>query len=268
MKEFLKLTMLFMAAVGVLTSCSNEADDPQIQADEVQTRSNDAIEYLNITYKGVTYNNVPTTYDENGDFVFNDDDFASIYAAELANDPDWSISAKDATNITFYGSLASNLENNGIEIDKNIKSIDGERSFMASTRASYENLAEVTLYDDRDFKDRNYTFVLNDSIISTEVANLKDKPWGFNDKCSSLIITNNMPNDPNKKFQLGYFEYPCSEIEAVFIGYDDRNFSDRTITGVCPPSDVKTYASLPGFNDKMSSFKLFFAKKGQYSPSI
>lgn len=270
MKQLFKFATLFVAAIGVMTSCSEEVDAPQSQADadDVLTRSTDTIEYLNITYKGVTYDNVPTTYDENGDFVFSDDEFAPIYAAELANDPDWSISAKDAQNITFYGSLTSNLEANGIEIDQDVKVVDGSRSYVIPSRASYEHLAEVTLYDDRDFKDRNYSFQLNDSIISTEVANLKNKPWSFNDKCSSLIITNNMPNDPNKTFKLGYFDYPCSEIEAVFIGYDDRNFTDRTITCVCQPSDVKKYASLPGFNDKMSSFKFFFAKKGQYSSSF
>ena len=42
-------------------------------------------------------------------------------------------------------------------------------------------------------------------IIYTEVAK-KNKSLGFNDKCSSLILTNNMPDDPNNKiFKLGYF---------------------------------------------------------------
>jgi hypothetical protein len=266
MKQLVKLLSISFLTIGAMASCSDEVDTPQTQAEGIKTMSNDTMEYLNITYNGVTYYNVPTTYDENGDFVFNDNDFAPIYAAELANDPDWSISANDASNITFYSSLASNLKSNGIEIDKDIKSVDGMMSIFASTRTSYEYLAEVTLYDDTNYKDRNFSFQLNDSIISTQVANLKQ--YSFNDKCSSLIITNNMPDDSNENFQLGYFTYSCSEIEAVFIGYDDKNFSDRTITCVCPPSGVKKYPSLPGFNDKLSSFKFFFAKKGQYSSSI
>lgn len=77
-----------------------------------------------------------------------------------------------------------------------------------------------------------------------------------------------MPNDPNKEFQLGYFSYPCSNIDAVFIGYDDRNFSDRTITCVAHAGDKKECSNLPGFNDKLSSFKFFFAQKGQYTSSF
>lgn len=247
-------------------SCSNDPDI--IQDNKDFNNSVLSIEYLNITYNGVTYLNVPTTYNDHGDFIFHDEDFATIYTTELANDPDWSISIIDAENIIFYGNLKTNLKANGIEIDPDIQFINGIRSGSPETRAGYEDLAEVTLFDDRDYKDRNYSFQLNDSVISVEVNNLNDKPWRFNDKCSSLIITNNMPNDPNQKFKLGYFTYPCSEIVAVFIGYDDKNFSDRTITCVCPPSDVKKYPSLPGFNDKMSSFKFFFAQKGQYSSTI
>lgn len=261
------LYSLFVASIAGLWSCSNDADVPVPQDEEISTRSGELVECLNITYKGKTYQNVPTSYDENGDFLFLDSEFQAIYAEELANDLDWSISAKDSHNITFYPDLKNNLDSNGIEVDESIEAVDAALA-VALTRAGYNDLAEVTLYDDRDFKDRNYSFQLNDSIIYTEVANLKNKPWEFNDKCSSLILTNNMPDDPNKIFKLGYFEYPCSEIEAVFIGYDDRNFSDRTITCVAPPTSVKKYPSLPGFNDKMSSFKLLFAKKGQYQPSI
>ena len=226
------LYSLLVASIAGLWSCSNDAGVPVPQDEEISTRSGELVECLNITYKGKTYQNVPTSYDENGDFLFLDSEFSAIYAEELANDLDWSISAKDSHNITFYPDLKNNLDSNGIEVDESIEAVDAALA-VALTRAGYNDLAEVTLYDDRDFKDRNYSFQLNDSI-----------------------------------FKLGYFEYPCSEIEAVFIGYDDRNFSDRTITCVAPPTSVKKYPSLPGFNDKMSSFKLLFAKKGQYQPSI
>ena len=134
------------------------------------------------------------------------------------------------------------------------------------TLGAYD-LATVILYDDRDFKDRNLPFALTESEKSVEVPNLKDVN-GFNDKCSSLILTNNLPNEPNQTFKLGSYEYPCTNIDAVFIGYDDHGYSDRTIICTAAAAEVKKYNTLPNFNDKMSSFKFFFAQKGQYKPSF
>lgn len=263
----LLVLLLFVSFIGVFSSCDNEEDIPVSDELMVQSFSSDSINYLNITYMGNTYENVPTTYDEEGNFIFLDNDFSKVYATELANDNDWSISILDSCNVTFYGSLAENLKSNDIYINDNVKPIEAKTSFVY-TRSSYENLAQVTLYDDKNFKDRHFDFVLSDSIIYTEVANLKKSPWKFNDKCSSLILTNNLPNNPNKTIKLGYYNYVCSKIEVVFIGYDDKNFSDRTITCVCPPAGVKKYPSLPGFNDKMSSFKLFFAQAGQHESTL
>lgn len=248
--------------VILLTACNNE-DTPAMH-EEVSLEPQ---EFLNITYMGQSFENVPTAYDENGDFIFLDGKFAEIYQENLANDPDWSISIKGPNDIEFFSNLEENLKSNGIEIDSNIKSSIAY-PVDALTRAGYDDLASLTIYDDKEYKDRNYTFVLNDSTISTEVSNLKDSPWKFNDKCSSLKIVNNMPNDPNKEFKLGYFTYPCSDIDAVFIGYDDKNFSDRTITCVAHAGGKKDCSSLPGFNDKLSSFKFFFAQKGQYTSSF
>lgn len=222
---------------------------------------------MNITYKGEVYKNIPTTYDENGDFVFLDNIFSNIYEKELKENTNLSIVARDPQNIILYEDFQTACDSEGIILIKEIPNIEASYNTLNS-RAGYEDLASVTLYDDRDFKDRNYTFVLNDTVKATEVVDLKKSPWKFNDKCSSLILTNNLPNDPNKKLMLGSYEYACTDIDVVFIGYDDKGFTDRTITCIAPTAQVKKYASLPGFNDKMSSFKLFFAQKGQYQASF
>ena len=262
MTDLTKMLCGFFVFTLALSACSSEDLTPTSNEEGIVPQ-----EFLNITYKGQSFENVPTAYDENGDFIFLDKEFSKIYQKNLANDSDWSISIKGSSDIEFFSNLDENLEANGIEIDPEIKSIVAY-PIDVLTRAGYEDLASVTLFDDKDFKDRNYTFVLNDSIISTDVRNLKNSPWKFNDKCSSLKIANNMPNDPNKEFKLGYFTYPCSNIDAVFIGYDDRDFSDRTITCVAHAGDKKECPSLPGFNDKLSSFKFFFAQKGQYTSSF
>lgn len=247
---------VFVGAI-VLTACSNEDVMPQNGQAEVEP-----VEYFNITYEGKTYKNVATMYDENGEFVFFDADFSRVYKAELANNKEWSINMTGEKDMVFYKNLQANLQANGIKLDSSVPV--SEVAVISQTRAGYEDLAYLTLYDDRNFKDRNYSFYLNDSTIYTEVSNLKNSPWKFNDKCSSLVICNNLPNNPNIDFQLGYFKYPCSEIDAVFVGYDDRSFSDRTITCIAHPAEKKKHSSLPDFNDKLSSFKFFFAQKGQY----
>ncbi len=72
--------MLCIAAV--MSSCSNEVEAIVEQQDKA-TRA-EATELLTVTYNGVTHQNVPTSYDENGDFVFFDSKFAPIYEKELA----------------------------------------------------------------------------------------------------------------------------------------------------------------------------------------
>ncbi len=262
MKKYFKLAQCALAFLVAFTSCNS--DEVISQNDEVQLQPQ---EFLNITYKGEVYKNIPTTYDENGDFVFLDNIFSNIYEKELKENTNLSIVARDPQNIILYEDFQTACDSEGIILIKEIPNIEASYNTLNS-RAGYEDLASVTLYDDRDFKDRNYTFVLNDTVKATEVVDLKKSPWKFNDKCSSLILTNNLPNDPNKKLMLGSYEYACTDIDVVFIGYDDKGFTDRTITCIAPTAQVKKYASLPGFNDKMSSFKLFFAQKGQYQASF
>lgn len=245
-----------------LTSCDSEET---VLKDETQMEVPQEI--LNVTYNGKTYKNVPTAYNEDGDFIFFDENLAKVYAQELKGSRDLSIVAKDPHTVILYKDLSTACKLEGINLITQIPSYE-ICSTMFLTRKGYENLGFLTLYDDRDFKDRSYDFALNDSVKTLQVEDLKKSPWKFNDKCSSLILTNNLPNDPSKKIVLGSYEYACTDIDVVFIGYDDRKFTDRTITCIAPTAQVMKYASLPGFNDKMSSFKLFFAQKGQYHASF
>lgn len=65
MKKYFKLAQCALADLIAFTSCNS--DEVISQNDEVQLQPQ---EFLNITYKGEVYKNIPTTYDENGDFVF------------------------------------------------------------------------------------------------------------------------------------------------------------------------------------------------------
>ena len=263
--------VFLIALVSLCVSCMSDDETVLLQIQQSQSSRAVAVaDYLNITYNGKTYEAVPTSYDVNGDFIFLDEEFSFVYATELAYDSNWSISITGSNDITFYPDLQTNLLSNKIEIINEVIMDSLNRSYPKVQNSLSESWATVTLYDDKRFKDRSVDIVLiKNSKLSWEVSNLGEYPYSFNDKCSSLIFVNDAPeylellNSP-----MIYSPEQGTKIEAVFIGYDDRNFSDRTITCVVPHKSRKEYPSLPGFNDKMSSCKLFIAKKGEYISTI
>lgn len=256
-KSFFLTTVV--AFTCLLQACNSDSQEP-LGGNNLNEPEN----YLNITYKGKTYKDVPTAYDSKGDFVFLDKDFAPIYNAELASDLDYSIDITGQRDLTFYPDLNSNLKSNGITIAPQTYNKETSKALI-ETRVGYEKNAILLLYDDKYCLDNYREFRLDINTISTYCENLKNSKWKFNDKCSSLIITNNLPNDPTQQIKLGDFYFPCSKVDAVFIGYDDKYYSDRTITCLAHPAEVKRHDYLPGFNDKLSSFKFFFAQKDQYT---
>ncbi len=255
---------VLVSCIAILFSACNDSDLNQFQ--EINNTNNtraEIPEFLSITYNGKTFKNVPTTYDENGDFIFMDKEFASIYKSELANDSCISINIKSETEISFYKDLKTNLESNGYNYDEFTKNIDYQSYRLnKDTRVGYGNLATLELFDDERFSDTSKTFHLDKDVIF--VTERRMHYIDFNDKCSSLKVTNNLPNDPNETIVLGEYEYACSNVDAVFLGYEDKDYKKKSITYIATPGTVREAASLPGFNDKMSSFRFLFAQKNQY----
>lgn len=256
MKDSISSMFICMLAV-LFTACGNEEEVA------VDTNAVTPQEFLNITYDGHTYYNVPVGEDAEGNIQFLDTEFSVVYNSLLANNTHWSVFASDEKNITFYDDAQTNMQANDINLLDDANDVSSVLR-VQGTRATANVLATLDLYDDKNYKDRHKEAQLTDSIHEVKVPNLKKSPWKFNDKCSSLKITNNIPNDATITFNLNGFDRPCSDIDAVFIGYDDTNYSDRTFVCVAHPGSESPHASLPGFNDKLSSFKFLFALKGQY----
>lgn len=97
----------------MLTACNNEDETVNTNATPMQVALAPE-EVLNITYNGITYENVPVTYNTNGDLVFLDDVFSKIYQHNLANNPNWSVAMKGGNNIEFFSDLRSNLKPTGL----------------------------------------------------------------------------------------------------------------------------------------------------------
>lgn len=148
MKKYFKLAQCVLAVLIAFTSCNS--DEVISQNDEVQLQPQ---EFLIITYKGEVYKNIPTTYDENGDFVFWDNIFSSIYEKELKENTNLSIVARDSQNIILYEDFQTACDSEGIILIKEIPNIEASYNTLNS-RAGYEDLASVTLYDDKGFTDR------------------------------------------------------------------------------------------------------------------
>lgn len=261
---FMTFAGLMSCIAMLFAACSDTENlESQMKEQNASTRA-DVPEMLTIHYNGNTYENVPTTYDENGDFVFHDKVFAPIYNRELANDSSLSINVKSETEIVLYKDLRTNLESNGYNYDEYIKNIDCQQyAPNISTRTGDDILATVVLFDDVNFRDTSRTFNLTKD--ETYLQERRMHYIDFNDKCSSIQVTNNLPYEPGQTIMLEGYEYECYKVDAVFIGYEDKDYKNGSITLIATPGTVRKERSLFNFSDKMSSFKFLFAQKGQYA---
>lgn len=250
---------LHLVFAGILLASCSDYSEPVLQSDKAL---DPPMEIANITYHNTNYENIAFTYDNNGELLFLDEIFSKIYADSLKCNQEYSIFVKPNNNIVFYDNLEDALEKESL-------TIIASQSGLAQTRTGSSGyLAELTLYDDTNFRDRHHSFHLNSDTTRVEYATMGSSSLSFNDKCSSLILENNLPNSSTQFITFNYYTYACSDVEAVFIGYDDKHFSDRTIVCAAAPASVERHSSLPGFNDKLSSFKLFFALSTLYSCGI
>lgn len=250
-QKFLHGLLLAGSVLG-LVSCSNEEVPGQTSKENLAPQ-----EFLNITYNGKKYLNVPTAYDENGDFVFLDEEFSDIYERELKELTTLSINLIDDKNIEMFSSLETNLTNHRFDYPK----LSDESASITRTIVSPEEnfIGTATLYDDKKFKDRNLELGIQKADHPVHIDNLKNN--GFNDKCSSLKLWNRLPKDESKFLDMGTYFLSYAEASLIFIGYDDHDYSDRTYTAYADPTEQKEYKELKNFNDKMSSCKLFFQKR-------
>lgn len=253
-KSFAMLALI-SASLG-FTSCDNtDVPAPDEEKSEVLSPQ----EFLNITYDGKTYLNVPTAYDEDGEFVFLDEDFSTIYEDELKDLSTLSINLVDESTIEVYKDLETNLSSHNIFLS-DITRNTSTRAIIPDDDESI--IGKIELFDDKDFKDRMISFALTNTLKKNSCPDL-GKQYKFNDKCSSAKLTCNLSNDPSKEIELGDRTLKYSEVDLVFIGHDDTWYGDRTFTIIADPQNrIREYKRLKNFNDKMSSAELFFHETG------
>lgn len=245
MKKLFSALALFAMTLAV-PSCNVEEPEP----------TNGNVEFLNITYKDKLYKSVPTTYDKDGQFVFLDKEFSAVYNVEVSQLPNLSIFVTDEHDIEFYSSLEETFDT------KNLKFVSSVPSNLPQTRAEIP-IGSVDIFDKRDCAGDHIMFYLNKPHQMPAVRDFEDDPYHFNDKCSSLILTNNLPYSKDHFIVLNGYSLPCIDISVVFVGYEDKEFSGRTTVITANAGVVNRTYSLPGFDKQLSSFKLFIAQRGQ-----
>lgn len=261
MKKTFLASLLLLATI---TSCTNDENIETVipQQAEEQSRSIEnlvAEDYLTIHFNDSTYNNVPTAYDENGNFVFLDEKFATIYTTLLVTKPRLSTFILAEGEIALYVDLETGLE------DQDLTLIPGEEA-AATSRLVGTSVAWVRLYDDKNYNDTNHRYDLSEFTQIVSYSSLK--PISFNDKCSSLKMENNLPWNSTETMVLNGSTILKSNVTAVFIGYEHEYMGGNTVVCVAEPGTYRNYPSLPGFNDKLSSFDFKLAQHGQYTSSI
>lgn len=240
-------TLVLLAIALTIPSCSEEPE-PAANKDVV---------FLNITYKDKLYKSIPTTYDKDGRFIFHDREFSDVYNTEISPMPTLSIFMADDHNIEFYSSLEETFET------KKLNEASDIPTRLPQTRVN-NVFGSVTLFEKSDFKGMNLIFYLDKPHQVHSVRDFTDDPFHFNNNCSSLTLTNNLPDSHDQFIIINGYSCSCDDISVVFVGYDDKNFTGHTIVCVAQSNRYNTYKHLPGFNNRLSSFKLFMAKDGQY----
>ncbi|MDE6554163.1 MAG: hypothetical protein K2K98_14565 [Muribaculaceae bacterium] len=263
MKTTIKTAVALIAFIASAILCSWSTDETL--SSKMEDPESFALDLLNITYNGKTYYNVLTSYDEKGNFVFHDEELSKIYNQELKDLETISFNYIDDNSIEIFNSLNENLKYHGIQMEYLTEDVNYTTRTEVSSEQNF--LGTVEIFDDKNFKDRNYSFGILDPLKPYYMSDLKNYN-SFNDKCSSLKLTNFLPNDDTQILNMGVYTLKFSEATLVFIGYEDKNYGKSSYTVLAEASENIEVKEFKGFNDKMSSFKLLFAKSGIYKGGL
>lgn len=254
MKKFFK-SLMFVACAFSICACSS--DDLQEDGFKSRQQASAPTEYLTVTLYGKTYKNTPTSYSAQGDFIFYDEELAKNFVIYSAVHPDYSVRIVSDTEIVFFDNLQADLASDSLQLISS-----QSRASRGVIGPDETPTGHVILYDDRHYKDRNLEFGIANASNILKEHHLST--YGFNDKCSSLKIQNNLPDDPTQTVDLGTSNgtVKCSDAILLFVGYEDTSYRGSTFTVIAyPGAPMRGLEGLKGFNDKMSSFILSYTRR-------
>lgn len=229
MKKIFNYLLVNCVVVLVLASCGNEND---IQVERLNTEGNQERHERHIIYNGVDYFVQYEIIDDSLVYLGNKE-FQELYTNEISKLPNLVTSVFEDGTIEYFNSVEefARIKNITIPSEEQIKS-------EMNTKV-YAPIGEVTFWDDTKFRDRSFTFQClprgsfgGDG--SARVAQFKDKPYKFNDKCSSLkfrafggkIIVYMYEHDNYRGKCLFFYGGPTSQTLEI-PSLKDYNFNDK-----------------------------------------
>lgn len=217
-----------------LFSCSNDSEN---LTEDISDNSNK----LQITYKGTSYN---ASYDLiNDSIVFRDgEEFKRVFEDNLSQNPSLAVYYNQDGSIEYFDSYDE------LALIKNITTESNDTALGTKSTYPPSFMAVVTFWDDTNYKDRSFTFYVENIYVTAFAEHLK-YPFGFNDKCSAFKL-DYLSNDPNYK--------------AVLQMYEDNTYRGRClvyeVSSSAPQCHVPRLKSV-SFNDKLTSFRLRLVKR-------
>lgn len=278
MKKF----VFFVALLPLLFSCSSDSEETGREKDDTSF-------VMDVLWKGNTYH-VKSTYDKDGNLVYLDDSFLSIYKNEiLTND---SIVTYDAgeKSLAYYTSVDEMMESLGLrflDADSFTLSQSGTEA-QTRTISSSAYAGRATLYQHLNYEGQvlelsaQYTKFKTIPVMSTEVQGVD-----WNDKASSIIVYSNIPmndsvwvnwSDVDLRYTsvpsansatTGNNMYATNDLRVVFLGYQHKDYAGDVMCVIPDNSSTKRHHRLGeiNWNDKISSCTLRLAVKDLYSNS-
>lgn len=249
MKKSVISFCLFVGMSSFFISCQNELDEFQYP-DMPSESTSDLIEYTTLSF---IYNDKTYTSDCEiiGDSTVILDENVKLVAESLALKPELASFVQEDGMIEYF-------DNHDLLKKKHELEVVTMNGVM--TR-HYVKGAKLQMFDDVNFKDRSITFEGDDFEKGTEIPQLKDSPYKFNDKMSSFkfvftgVVLDDMP-------------YRHQAYTVTF--WEDDHYKNHNVTFTIEAKDIyansfevsslKSIPLYPGssknWNDKVTSLKL------------
>lgn len=275
-----KIFYYAFALLPIFFSCSSDSEETAIE-------KSDTPFLMDVTWKGSTYH-VMSTYDKDGNLVYLDDSFLSIYNNEILKSD--SVVTYDAgdKSLVYYTSVDEMMNDLGlrfIDADPVVLSLSEARA-QTRTISSSAYAGRATLYQHLNYEGQTlelsaqYTKFRTIPVMSQEVEGVD-----WNDKASSIIVYSNIP--PNDSVYVnwsdvalqytscpavdyattGNTKYATNDLRVVFLGYQHRDYGGDVMCIVPNNNSTKRHYRLGeiNWNDKISSCTLRLAVKNLYS---
>lgn len=280
MKHFFYYLVIILP---LLFSCSDDNDVVPIEND-------DTTFMMEVAWKGHVYH-VKSTYDKNGNLVYLDDSFLSVYKNEiLKND---SIITYDAgeKSLAYYTSvdeMMDSLELRFIDVEPYVL-LPSEAEMKTRTVPSDARAGRVSLFQHLDYGGQVLELSAQYTKFMTipKMSEPDDSGIDWNDKASSIIVYSNIPlndsvyvnpSDVNYQYisvpyastaTTGSQKYATNDLRVVFLGYQHKDYGGDVMCIVPNNNSYKCHHRLNdiNWNDKMSSCTLRLAVNNLYSDS-